>query len=96
MTREQVIETIRIAHQLEHLLDEPIPLADILRQLSERVDELTRWIPVEERLPTKEDGEYVIVAFGDIVNRYKVTHFVYANELNGYSHWQRINKPEGV
>ena len=95
MTRDQVIETIRIAHQLEHLLDEPIPLPEILRQLSERVDDLTRWIPVEERLPEKGDAfsDYVLtIRFSDI----QLHHWEDVTRKGGFTYWRRIDKPEGV
>ena len=55
MTLQQCVDAVRIAHQLDSLLKKQIELGDILRQLSERIDDLTRWIPVEEQMPTESD-----------------------------------------
>jgi hypothetical protein len=105
MTREQVIETIRIAHQLEHLLDEPIPLADILRQLSERVDELTRWIPVEERKPDNgetvlcrrvEGGMFGLKEIKPQVGTFRNGSFDCVFGWTRVTHWRRIDRPEEV
>ena len=106
MTREQVVETIRIAHQLDGLLDEPTPLGDILRQLSERVEALTRWIPIAERLPTKEDADkhgYVIIREVENESPKRMYHALVKwsdvlrpNYFYTVTHWRRIDKPEGV
>lgn len=88
-TLQQCIDTVRIAHQLDSLLEEPIELGDILRQLSERIDELTRWIPVDERLPNKDDGDN---------NGYVITREVENGSPNrAYNEmvkWDYVGKPD--
>ena len=66
---------------------------------------LTRWIPVEERLPTEEDADecgYILWWRTDSINLPDAgqwdLHTEYANapSITHYTHWKRIDKPEGV
>ena len=89
MTLTEVVETIRIAHQIDSLLDEPIPLGEILRQLSERVHDLTRWIPVSERMP--DIGQWVYVWLSD--DSADIAHESYIGQDSDITHWRRIDTP---
>ena len=60
------------------------------------IHEETRWVPVSERTPTKEDGNTVLVKSGEVADWYRVVWYGYANKHNGYTHWKRIQAPEGV
>ena len=114
MTLQQCIDAVRIAHQLDSLLKKPIELGDILRQLSERIDDLTRWIPVEEQMPTEadlNDKGYVSTYDAGYVDRATVRNgavkvwddgdqswddFDSTNREMSFTHWRRIDKPDGV
>jgi hypothetical protein len=67
--------------------------------------ELTRWIPVSERMPTEKDGShlgYVLWWRTDSIDLPDAGQWdlytEYANDPNiaFYTHWQRITPPEGV
>ena len=71
-------------------------------QLADRIHELTRWIPVSERLPTEEDGDehgHVLVSEVERESpnrRYEqVLHWDLVGEDYFYTatHWRRIDKP---
>ena len=64
--------------------------------IANRIHELTRWIPVSERLPTKEDVD----EYGEVL-AYSPdpTITVSASCIpmsHHFTHWRRIDKPEGV
>jgi hypothetical protein len=56
--------------------------------------ELTRWIPVEERLPDAEHETFVLAFFGS--GRIDIVHCSAVELGIGVTHWRRIDKPEGV
>ena len=70
------------------------------------IHEKTRWISVEERLPTREDADvnrYVLVSAikittGDRINDTWLWSEVSLDGGIAYkpTHWKRIDKPEGV
>jgi hypothetical protein len=61
-----------------------------LRAYENRIHELTKWISVDERTPTEKDGPSVLVKSGEVSGWYRVVPYMYANGLNGYSHWKRV------
>jgi hypothetical protein len=86
-----------------------------VREISDRLrelHELTRWIPVEERMPTEEDlhsdGTFRIWLNGGdglaCIHHNKIyvwdnDGFVDYDETNfrvAFTHWQRITPPEGA
>ena len=58
--------------------------------LANRIEELTKWISVNERTPTEKDGPSVLVKSGEVSGWYRVVPYMYANGFNGYSHWKRV------
>jgi len=67
--------------------------------LADRIHELTRWIPVSERMPTEEDGD----RYGLVLKWDSITGSVQVDSWNHFgthnvcfTHWQRITPPEGV
>jgi hypothetical protein len=78
-----------------HLID-----ANGVRQIANRIYQLTRWIPVEERLPTFEDADKqdgcvdVWSSFEGVGFRKKLEYQLVKHTR--CTHWQRINRPEGV
>jgi hypothetical protein len=82
---------------LAECLDELHAVSRYNRPIIDRIHDLTRWIPVSERLPTKEDGDsqfYMVQVvstagfFASVV--YTAVHY------SCHSHWQRITPPEGA
>jgi hypothetical protein len=77
---------------------------DELYSLLDRLDELTRWIPVGERMP--EEGERVLMlmntgyrAVGYVLNgKWVICFGAKFAEDYGYTvtHWKRITPPEDV
>jgi hypothetical protein len=75
-----------------------------VREISDRlraIHDLTRWIPVEERMPTEEDGDSRgLVSVWHDTGTYQghgdVAHWnwIPVND-EGVTHWQRITPPEG-
>ena len=79
-------------------------------ELCDRIHELTRWIPVSERMPTQEDGlircidgEYAESEFTakfekGVLKRWTIGDFDnmgwYKVESYDFTHWQRITPPE--
>ena len=69
--------------------------------IADRIHDLTRWIPVSERMPTHEDfGEWgrVLIRYndGDIDSMPfvgNVSQFTTSSEF-WITHWQRITPPE--
>jgi hypothetical protein len=69
---------------------------DAIEELADRIHELTRWIPVSERMPTEKDadtrGKVMWYFWGEhYESRYWNLHSDY-----GATHWKRITPPEGV
>jgi hypothetical protein len=68
--------------------------------IADRIHDLTRWVPVSERMPTEEDGLNlsdglcVLVKSAEIPSWHRIVPYSRANSLNGYSHWRRITPPE--
>ena len=72
-----------------------------LANVADRIHDLTRWIPVSERMPTKEDGDSMGLVFvwhdtsspllkgHGYVAHY---HWVPASD-EGITHWKRITPP---
>jgi hypothetical protein len=56
-------------------------------EVIDRMESLTRWIPVTERLPTEKDGDFLHAKVEG--EPYALTH-----EGVAYSHWRRIDRPE--
>jgi hypothetical protein len=90
--RELVEEVNFYSHRFPHLA----LVADRLYELHD----LTRWVPVSERMPTEEDGLNlsdglcVLVKSAEIPSWHRIVPYSRANSLNGYSHWRRITPPE--
>lgn len=70
-----------------------------------RIHDLTRWIPVEELLPTEKDANdigYVLWWRTDSIHLPDAgqwdlhTAYGYDPSIAYYTHWRRIDKPEGV
>jgi hypothetical protein len=65
-------------------------------ELCDRIHELTRWIPVSERMPTEKDadtrGKVMWYFWGEhYESRYWNLHSDY-----GATHWKRITPPEAT
>jgi hypothetical protein len=60
------------------------------------IHELTRWIPVSERMPTEEDVD----EDGEVLAWSPDPHITYTASCiplsYHFTHWQRITPPEGV
>jgi hypothetical protein len=67
--------------------DDDLHVANRLRA----IHNLTRWIPVSERMPTKEDGKYLHVFDG-----FGLPFAIMRTSWDNYepTHWKRIDKPE--
>ena len=68
------------------------------------IHDLTRWIPVSERMPTEGDGDSrgLVFVWHDTTNPKMKGHgyvahwhWVSAND-EGITHWKRITPPEGA
>jgi hypothetical protein len=64
-------------------------------KLADRIHKLTRWIPVEEQMPTQEDKDVLAwyatkYPFAVLVNWYE-----FPMNNRSVTHWQRITSPEG-
>ena len=75
------------------------------RELCDRIHDLTRWIPVSERMPTGEDGDvHGDVLISEVENEYPYRRYQiitrWSFDANQYhetvTHWKRITPPEGV
>jgi hypothetical protein len=71
-----------------------------VKTLADRIHDLTRWMPVSERMPTHEDGgewRRVLIRYndGDIDSIFvgNVSQFTTGSEF-WITHWQRITPPE--
>jgi hypothetical protein len=70
-----------------------------LAQVADRIHELTRWIPVEEGLPTKEDGDRhgIVEWWAEMEVAGPVSNYWDAHpHLPCVTHWRRITPPEGA
>jgi hypothetical protein len=74
-------------------------------EIASRIHDLTRWIPVSERMPTEEDGDvHGDVLISEVENEYPYRRYQiitrWSFDPNQYhetvTHWQRITPPEGV
>jgi hypothetical protein len=75
-------------------------------EITDRIEELTRWIPVSERMPTKADGDMdgrVLVFERQKYTPHKrYTRLVKWDSVDDVdyfytvTHWQRITPPEEV
>jgi hypothetical protein len=71
-------------------------------RLADRIHDLTRWIPVSERMPTAQDctkikyGQHLNVLAMDVFGDVRVTNYQLVTESYGYKAWQRITPPEGT
>jgi hypothetical protein len=72
-------------------------------KLADRIHELTRWIPVSERMPTEEDGYFIKWWIDDDREIGEALAYFpqpevgyYHTPPKGATHWQRITPPEGV
>jgi len=68
---------------------------EAIEKLADRIHDLTRWIPVEERMPTQEDKDVLAwyateYPFAVLVNWYE-----FPMNNRSVTHWQRITSPEG-
>jgi len=65
------------------------------RPIIDRIHDLTRWIPVSERMPTHNDadirGKVMWYFWGE---HYESRFWSFRDK--GATHWQRITPPEGV
>ena len=73
---------------------------DVAEELADRIHELTRWIPVEERLPTQADAdEHGYVQWWD-ENEVALPCSHYwdftGKPTYKFTHWRRIDKPEDL
>jgi hypothetical protein len=85
----------------KHFVDEhPIPVYKHHdKRIAIRIHDLTRWIPVEERLPTKEDGyksKYATQRTVLVMQKWGDISVATIELAKHFTHWRRIDKPEGV
>ena len=73
-----------------------------LYSLLDQLDDLTRWIPVEERMPTEDDGYFIQWwidddrEIGDELAYFPHPEVGYYHvPPKGATHWKRITPPEG-
>jgi hypothetical protein len=98
-----------LADQIERKLDVPMGEDLVQYDIADRlyaIHNLTRWIPVSERMPTEADADKdlcVLVCATEINSDHQVVEiwsyeYVSRTGLGGYkpTHWQRITPPEGV
>jgi hypothetical protein len=71
--------------------------------IADRIHDLTRWIPVSERMPTEEDGYFIKWWIDDDREIGEALAYFpqpevgyYHTPPKGATHWQRITPPEGV
>ena len=78
--------------ELAEFFDDDERIAIRLRELHD----LTRWIPVEERLPTKGDADERGNVLWLFWGKHYESRYWYLRRDYGMTHWRRIDKPEGV
>jgi hypothetical protein len=80
---------LELADYIQYPAHEYVELADRLRQIYDQ----TRWISITERMPTKEDGNWVRWFIpDDKFGGYDEVDSPLFNPKNA-THWQRINYP---
>jgi hypothetical protein len=94
------IKDMNLAECLDALRMETLPLdenwsfATFLHQdriqLADRIHDLTRWIPLSERMP--EAGEWVLVYMSN--GAFEVVHESYLDQDSDITHWKQITAPE--
>jgi hypothetical protein len=70
---------------------------DAIEELADRIHELTRWIPVSERMPTEEDGykgKYVTQRTVLVMEKWGDISVVTIGLAKHFTHWKRITPPE--
>lgn len=100
MTLPECLDWLRNLPTLEYRSDAMFYSSqEIADQLADRIESLTRWIPVEERLPTEEHAD----KYGLVLKWDSFTESVDVDSWNDFgthrvhfTHWKRIDKPEGV
>jgi len=65
------------------------------QELADRIHDLTRWIPVSERMPEEEDGDEHgnVLGFATDGNVW-IPHFKAISSGYGFTHWKSIIPPE--
>ena len=67
--------------------------------VADHIHDLTRWIPVSERMPTEEDADQygLVLKWDSITGSVQVDSWNYFGTHNVcFTHWKRITPPEGV
>jgi hypothetical protein len=74
------------------------------RKIADRIHKLTRWIPISERMPTRDDGDrygrVLVFERGKYTPHGTYTRFVGWDSLDDVdyfytvTHWKRITPPE--
>jgi hypothetical protein len=72
--------------------DRPDPIGDICNRLRELHD-LTRWIPVSERMPTEEDSHRLKVLWQDQYGNVVHARYDAPLKISSAVAWQRITSP---
>jgi hypothetical protein len=76
------------------------PSPNQVRKLIDRIDDLTRWIPVSERLPTEADADEngrVLWYFKDQYQQTLMRDMPrWKMSYERVTHWRRSDNPEGV
>ena len=91
-----------LADQIERKLDVPMGEDLVQYDIADRlytIAELTRWIPVSERMPTEADGyksKYVTQRTVLVMEKWGDISVVTIGLAKHFTHWKRITPPEGV
>jgi hypothetical protein len=91
-----------LADQIERKLDVPMGEDLVQYDIADRlyaIHDLTRWIPVSERMPTEKDGyksKYVTQRTVLVMEKWGDISVVTIGLAKHFTHWKRIDKPEGV
>jgi hypothetical protein len=108
MTLPECIEALQSLEEFTLLKDIDTgnfePTYDSMKQnaveLADRIHDLTRWVPVSERMPTGADctkikyAQHLNVLAMDVFGDVRVTNYSLVTESHGYKAWQRITPPE--
>ena len=65
-------------------------------KLADRIHDLTRWIPVSERMPNIDDAYRKTVLWIDDHGFIIKAHYDQRHDILKWVAWQRITPPEGV
>ena len=106
------IEDMNLAEAIKALRDVDVitsgyePDYDAIEELADRIHDLTRWIPVSERMPTEEDGDrhgqiLIFEVENESPNRgyqqlVKWDAIGKPDYFYAVTHWKRITPPERV